>query len=103
MNRSALAFSASGKSKALLDHEQEQRGHDEEHEGVARQPIGEPFPAGGLQIFLDRERPDVARAPAVQVAGSGMVETVFPPPLKIGCEAQETGESADDIISFPGF
>ena len=62
----------------MLDQKHEQRREHEQHDRIARQPIGEAFPARRLQIFLHRQRPDIARAAPVQIAGGRMVERHVP-------------------------
>ena len=85
----------------MLDQKQEERREHEQHDRVARQPVGESLPARRLQVFLHRHRPDVAHAPPVQIAGRRVVEGVFPAPMIVGRERQHAGDEPQDVVGFP--
>ena len=53
IHRVTLTRAGLGLGEPLPDHKHEQRRNDEQNDRVARQPVGEAPPAGGLQILLD--------------------------------------------------
>ena len=68
IDRVTLSLGSFWRGEPMFDHKQEKRRNEEEHDRVAREPVQEPIPARGLQVFLDRQRPHVASAAPIQVA-----------------------------------
>ena len=62
------AFGASRVGKRCWIEERDRSGAmTKQDERIAREPIGEAFPARGFEVFLHGQGPDVAGAAAVQI------------------------------------
>src|SRR4051812_40461156 len=84
--------------ESLPDQEEKQGCDYEKNDGVARQAISEALPARSLEILLHGQRPDVARAALVEVAGAGVMDRVLPTPMIIGGESKNSSDKAHEVI-----
>ena len=89
-----------GRRKSLHDEKHEQGSEAEQHHRIPRQPISEALPARGLQVFLHRQGPHVANPAPVQVTRRGVMQGMFPAPMKIGRECERAGDEAHDVIGL---
>src|SRR5882672_7960556 len=80
-----------------------QRRDHKKYDRVARKPIGQSPPAGTLEIFLHRERPDIARAAPIQVARGSMVQGVLPAPVSIRRQIQQSRNDTRRVVGSLGF
>ena len=84
----------------MFNHEHEKRTDTKEDDGIARETLSETPPAGGFEVFLHRQRPNIAGAAAIEIARGGMMDRVFPGPLARGGESQNTGDEAHPFIGL---
>jgi hypothetical protein len=67
-----------GSGEPVMHHEDVQGCDCEQHHGVARKTIGEPFPASAFEILLHRQGPDIPRTSAIEIPGSAMMHGMLP-------------------------
>ncbi len=99
----ALALVRAGRRNSLLNEKQIKGRDDEQDDRVTREAIREFFPAGGFEIFLHGECPDVTGAALVEIAGAGVVNGVFPPPVVIGSEREYARDESHNVIDRARF
>src|SRR5688572_4670250 len=61
-----------------------------------------PSPGRRVEILLDSHGPDVTGAAPVEIARGAMMKRVFPPPVLVWRERQNTGDEADNVVRAPG-
>src|SRR4051794_6015299 len=94
----ALSFVRAAGGEALSDEKQIKRRDDEKDERISRQAVRESFPAGRFQIFLHGQGPYVANTALIKMAGTGMMNIMFPTPVIVWRECQHARDEADEII-----
>ena len=68
---------------------------------MAVKPIAQPAPARQREIFVDRQRVDVAHAAPVEIAGAGVMNGMGAPPEIVRRQRQHADDAADPIIGKP--
>lgn len=84
--------------RALLDYENQQRSNAEQDQWIACRPVGNAPPARRVQILLNCQRPDVAAAVTVELAGRTVMRGVEPAPVMIRSEGQYARDEADGVV-----
>lgn len=98
----SLSFFVPEIEQALGDQEGISRPHAEENKGIAVKPVGElRFPRRS-QVLLDRQRPDVAHTPVVQIGVGAMVDLVIALPGSEGRKGQQACHDAEDLVGPEG-
>ena len=92
-----------GGGEAFADDEEVEGGENEEDERVSHRTVDEALPKGRSEVFVDRHGPDIACSASVEVTRGTMVNGVFPFPMTVGREGEDSGDEADDVVGAPGF
>ena len=82
----------------MFDHEDEQRSKKEKDKRITHEPIREASAARGREIFLHGHRPHVAGSAPVEISGAGVMDCVFPAPVGVRRERQNSGDAPDEIV-----
>ena len=82
----------------MFEKEKKERANAKQDNRVASQAVGKAFPTRRFKVFLDRQCPDIACAATIQIAGSGVMNGMFPRPLTIRRQRQNAGDKTDDIV-----
>ena len=86
---------------AISDNKEIGRPHAEHDQRVPVDPVGQPAQRPTGLILLDGQRIDVADTPAVEIAGTCMVQGVRLTPEVIGCQRDYAEDAADPVIDTP--
>ena len=81
--------------QAVHHEEEEERTQDEEDDGIPVGPVLQALQEGLCPVLVDRHRPDIADAAAVEVARGRVMEAVGVAPLAEGREGHEAEEAPD--------
>ena len=97
-DRVAITSFRTRSGETLSNKEEEEWGEDEKNEGISHHAVDETLPTGGGKVFLDGHRPDISSSSAVEITGSTMMNGVFPSPVRVGGEGEDTGDEANEVI-----
>ncbi|CAK7255767.1 protein of unknown function [Shinella sp. WSC3-e] len=85
--------------RQTLLEEKEPRGTDAEHDDrMPVKAVAEPPSTRQRSIFCDSERGDITDTPFVEIAGRGMMFSMGPAPVVVGCQCQHTDRPSRPII-----
>jgi len=84
--------------KAIMQHEEVSRNQSKHDERVTVGSIDEALKAGLRQIFIGRQRDDVAAAAIIEIAGVGVVQRMRAQPKTVGRQSDDADDAADPII-----
>src|SRR4051812_17666898 len=98
----ALARISLGRRKSLPHHKKKNGRDYEQDKRIAREPISKPFPTRRLEIFLHSHRPDISGTASIEVARTGVMKGMFPSPVVVWRERQETRDESDDVVQAAG-
>ena len=93
-----FAFAGAGAEHTIAEHEQDRRANAEHDERVAEHAIEEPLRPRRCQVLVGRQRPHIADAPAVQVAGSRVMLGVRLLPLVERRQGEQPGDVSHDPV-----
>jgi len=85
----------------VLEHEQVEGPEAEHDDRVTLQAIESAAPRRQALVLAHGQRVDVARAPPVQMAGSGVVHGMGAPPVAVGREGQHAEHPAEPVVGAP--
>src|SRR5437660_12844694 len=60
--------------------------------------ISEPAPPRPRQVFVDRQRVDIAHATSIEIARGRMMNCMCPPPEVVGCQRENADDSSKPVI-----
>src|SRR5277367_4254777 len=87
--------------KAIMQHEEVSRNQSKHDERVTVYPIDEALKAALRQIFIGRQRDDVAVAAMIEIAGVRVVQRVAAQPETIRSQGDDADNATDPIIRRP--
>ena len=97
-----FAFAGACAEHAVAEYEQDGRANAEHDERVAEHAIEEPLRPGRRQVLVGRQRPHVANATPVQVAGGRVMLGVRALPLVEGRQREQPRDVAHDSVRAAG-
>lgn len=90
-----------GLGAKTLEYEKEKQGANyKKYKRISGQSVGELLPTSGFKVFFDCESPNVSHSSPGKIARAGVVNGVFPFPVMIGCEGEQTGDEAECVVDL---